>query len=153
MITKKVALFTSTLMIILLAGCGGQTPSPNTEAAASAHDQHTVPQTSKAAPSSSPKQQVKYSLDASVDKEEGGYYLKVETNLRLSSEHYEGAPVDGEGHIHFYLNDLLVGPIKDTNPYLLSILQPGTNTIRLVLAENNHTESFGVSKVLRVEKD
>ncbi|SFL31467.1 hypothetical protein SAMN03159341_10531 [Paenibacillus sp. 1_12] len=152
--TRYLILFS--IMFIALVGCGNNSTSPinqtSTATNASAHEPHTA-QPEKVAPASPiPNKETKYSLNASTYKENDNYYLKVNTNLKLSSEHYEGAPVDGEGHIHFFLNGKLVGPIKDTSPYPLQNLKEGTNTIKLVLAENNHSERFGVSKELSVEK-
>ncbi|MEW9699506.1 hypothetical protein [Paenibacillus sp. SI8] len=145
MIKQLFILFSICLVFVGVVGCGGNPAAGASKVAnASPHDQHTQ-QPAKAG------QAAKYSLDATVSKENDSYILKVTTNLKLSSEHYEGAPVDGEGHIHFYLNGTLVGPIKDTAPYPLQGLQKGTNKIKLALAENNHTE-IGVFKELSVEK-
>ncbi|MWC30236.1 hypothetical protein [Paenibacillus sp. MMS18-CY102] len=147
-------LFALLLIAIGLVGCGNDTTSPSNEASndeASSHDQHTAQPDTTAPASSSSNKATNYSLDASSYQENGVHYLKVTTNLKLSSEHYEGAPVDGEGHIHFYLNGDLIGPIKDDAPYPLQNLKAGANTIKLVLAENNHSESYGVTKELSVE--
>lgn len=103
-----------------------------------------------ASASSTSKEETKYTLDASAYKEDDRYYLNITTNLKLSEEHYEGPPVDGEGHIHLYLNGALVGPIKDTSPYRLPLMLKGSNTIKLVLAENNHPE-LGVTKELTID--
>jgi hypothetical protein len=155
---RYLILFSILQIVVVLVGCenGNNTTSPTNkesyEASASPHDQHAAqPETIAPTTSSIPNKEKKYSLDASVYKENDSYYLKVSTNLKLSSEHYEGSPVDGEGHIHFYLNGILVGPIKDTAPYLLQSLQEGKNIINLVLAENNHTESLGAFKELSIE--
>lgn len=156
MIIRCFILLSLSLVFVVSVGCESnktsQTDNYSNSTNASPHDLHTA-QPEKVAPvSSTPNKEAKYSLDASAYNENNGYYLKVSTNLKLSSEHYEGTPVVGEGHIHFYLNGKLVGPIKDTSPYPLQNLQKGKNTIKLVLAENNHTESFGVSKELSIEK-
>lgn len=155
MIKRFIILFSLSLIFVIPVGCGNNTLSSSnitsSEASASPHNQHTT-QPEKVAPTSSvPNKETKYSLDASVYKDNDIYYLKTNTNLKLSSEHYAGSPVDGEGHIHFYLNGFLIGPIKDTSPYPLH-LRKGKNTIKLVLAENNHAESLGVSKDLSIEK-
>jgi hypothetical protein len=150
------------IIFIVLVGCGNNPTSQmnqkSSEAKASTHDKHTaLPE--KATPASSiPNKETKYYLDASTYKENEKYYLKFSTNLKLSSEHYEGSPIDGEGHIHFYLNGNLIGPILDAAPYPLEILEVGTNKIKLVLAQNDHSESFGtesivVSKELSIERD
>jgi hypothetical protein len=155
---RYLILFSILLILVGSVGCGNNitstTNKASNEASASPHEHHTA-QSEKVAPASSiPNKETKYTLDASIYKENDNYYLKVSTNLKLSKEHYGGPPVDGEGHIHFYLNGNLIGPIKDTNPYPLQYLNlnEGTNTIKLVLVQNNHSESFGVSKELSIEK-
>ncbi|WP_051217378.1 hypothetical protein [Paenibacillus assamensis] len=94
-----------------------------------------------------------YWLDANVEDEDDQYYLTIRTNLKLSIKNYNGPPVEGEGHIHFYLNGNLIGPIVDKKPFLLSNLTEGKNTIKLVLAQNNHWETYGVVEELTVEKE
>ncbi|MBD8498013.1 hypothetical protein [Paenibacillus arenosi] len=94
-----------------------------------------------------------YWLDASVEDEDDQYYLTIRTNLKLSIKNYNGPPVEGEGHIHFYLNGTLIGPIVDKKPFLLSNLVEGKNKIKLVLAQNNHWETYGVVEELTVEKE
>ncbi|TVX89671.1 hypothetical protein [Paenibacillus agilis] len=94
-----------------------------------------------------------YRLNASVEEDDDQYILRIRTNLRLSIKNYNGPPVEGEGHIHFYLNGKLIGPIVDKKPFKLTNLVEGKNKIRLVLAQNNHWETYGVVKELTVEKD
>ncbi|QYR21001.1 hypothetical protein KZ483_25235 [Paenibacillus sp. sptzw28] len=95
----------------------------------------------------------KYRLDAFVQTIKGKKYLKVMTNLRLTDNNYGGDRVPGEGHIHYYLDGKIVGPITDMKLYPLDNLHEGTNQIRLVLAQNNHWENFGVSKELTIVND
>lgn len=95
----------------------------------------------------------KYRLDAFVQTIKGKKYLKVTTNLRLTDRNYGGSPVPGEGHIHYYLDGKIVGPITSMKLYPLDNLHEGANLIRLVLAENNHREDFGVSTELTVVLD
>lgn len=103
-------------------------------------------------PAPPPAGKAAYSLDVTAYEENGKFYIQAATDLKLSSEHYGGDPVDGEGHIHVYMNGKLLGPIKDAAPFPIQIVESGTYAIKLVLAENNHTESFGVSKELSVEQ-
>jgi hypothetical protein len=151
---RLIILLSLSLIFVISVGCENNKTSMMDKSAnntkASPHGQHAVQQEKVVPASSIPNTEAKYSLDASMYKENNGYTLKVSTNLKLSSEHYGGTPVDGEGHIHIYLNDVLIDPIMDTSPYLLPNLQ-GKNTIKLVLAENNHSESFNVSKELSIE--
>jgi uncharacterized lipoprotein len=92
-----------------------------------------------------------YVLDAVVNQEKGQYVLTVTTDLVLSKEHYDQEHQQGEGHIHYYLNGELQGPILETTPYPLTNLKEGTNMIKLVMAGNDHSEIYQVQKELVVE--
>ncbi|WP_276353075.1 hypothetical protein [Cohnella caldifontis] len=152
---RLLILLSLSLTCVMAAGCSNDKASSAgrslPSASSSPHDHLSDPTEKAVADNPATKSETKYTLDAEVSKEKDGYYLKVSTNLKLSSEHYEGAPAEGEGHIHLYLNGVLVGPIKDESPYLLPEMPKGKNTIKLVLAENNHSESLGVTKELSIE--
>jgi len=92
-----------------------------------------------------------YTLDAEVEQREDGFYLLVETNLKLSKEHYGRSPVEGEGHIHLYINGSLIGPITALEPVPLTNLKEGENVVRVELAQNNHSVIAGTSKSVRFE--
>lgn len=89
-----------------------------------------------------------YSLEIAVQLEGDNYVLTFQTDLILSEENYEGDHVEGEGHIHYFRNNRLVGPITDNEPLLLERLVEGENVIRLDLAKNDHT-SYRVSREVR----
>lgn len=155
-IKKLFILVTLSLTFAMMTGCGNDTPTvtdqTSNDGSASAHNQHTTQPDVSEQSSSTPDKKVIYSLDASSYEENGSFYIKATTDLKLSSEHYGGKPVDGEGHIHVYVDGKIVGPIKDDTPFSLPLIENGTYEIKLVLAENNHAESFGVSTELSVEK-
>lgn len=158
MIKKPFFAVILTLMFAMMIGCSNEAAAPvdqpSKDGNAALHSQHAAQQNiTEPEPSNadSDKKAI-YSLDAASYEEDGRFYVKATTNLKLSSEHYGGKPVDGEGHIHVYVNGGIVGPIKDDTPYALSLIKNGTYEIKLVLAENNHVESFGVSKELSIEK-
>ncbi|CAH1199229.1 hypothetical protein PAECIP111893_01270 [Paenibacillus plantiphilus] len=147
MIKKQLVVLSLSVLCIIMIGCGNNTASDPS------HNQHAAQSDPAVQPASTPPAgEAAYSLDATAYEEKGTFYIKAVTDLKLSSEHYGGEPVDGEGHIHVYLDGKLLGPIKDAAPFPLQIVEPGTYAIKLVLAENNHTESFGVSKELSVEQ-
>jgi hypothetical protein len=83
-----------------------------------------------------------YKLDAEVVQRAEQYVLDVDTNLNLSAEKYAQNHHEGEGHIHFYLNGQLIGPLLNNGPTAISLtlLNKGENTVKLVLAGNNHAE-------------
>jgi PBP1b-binding outer membrane lipoprotein LpoB len=83
-----------------------------------------------------------YKLEASVVQRAEQYVLDVDTNLNLSADKYAQSHHEGEGHIHFYMNGRLIGPLLNNGPTAISLtlLQKGENTVKLVLAGNNHAE-------------
>lgn len=83
-----------------------------------------------------------YKLDAEVVQRAEQYVLDVDTNLNLSAEKYAQNHHEGEGHIHMYLNGRLIGPLLNNGPTAISLtlLNKGENTVKLVLAGNNHAE-------------
>lgn len=92
-----------------------------------------------------------YTIDAEIEQRDDGYYLHVTTNLTLSTENYGLAHVEGEGHIHLYINGSLIGPIVDLEPVLLDRLKEGRNEVRVALAKNNHSLYAGASKTIEVD--
>ena len=70
------------------------------------------------------------------------------TNFTFSLEHMGLANKQGEGHVHLYVDGKKVAKIFE--PQLVySDLSPGTHTIEVELAHNNH-ESYGVKKSVQV---
>lgn len=94
-----------------------------------------------------------FSLDATIHEENDRYYLHIETDLTFSEENYGRKHVFGEGHIHFYVENKLIGPIRNADPYEVTeyVTQNDEDiTIKLVLAGNNHREPYGVQKEIVV---
>ncbi|TJZ65366.1 hypothetical protein [Chitiniphilus eburneus] len=83
-----------------------------------------------------------YRLEAVIGRTDGLYTVAARTDLALSSEHYGGAHVPDEGHVHLYVNGRLIGPITSAQPLYLPPLTKGDNVVRLVLASNDHVESI-----------
>lgn len=155
-IKKLFILVALALLFAMMTGCGNEITTvagqTSNDGSASSHNQHATQPDVAERSNSNPVKKVIYSLDATSYKENGSFYIKATTDLKLSSEHYGGKPVDGEGHIHVYVDGKIVGPIKDDTPFSLPLIEKGTYEIKLVLAENNHAESFGVSTEFSVEK-
>jgi hypothetical protein len=141
---KKHALILA-LFVVLIAGCTDKSGTSSTTPTGDEHAQHVQ---AAAADTNGT-----YTLDAKVHKEGDSYVLEVQTNLKLSEDHYNQTAIEGEGHIHYYLNETLIGPIKSLEPLTLTGLQSGTNVIRLVLATNNHGESYNAEKTITFDND
>jgi hypothetical protein len=103
------------------------------------------------APAEPAPEEPAYTLEAEVEQREDGFYLLVSTNLKLSKDNYGRSPVEGEGHIHLYVNGSLIGPITDFEPVLLRNLREGENVVRVELAQNNHSVIPGTSRTVRFE--
>lgn len=99
----------------------------------------------------SPSSEPSYTLSGEVTEENGVYFVTVDTDFKLTSENYGGSPVEGEGHVHFYLNGSLIGPITSEEPFEIEFAKDGMNTIMLELANHNHS-TFGVTHELTFEK-
>ncbi len=70
-------------------------------------------------------------------------------NFELSHDHYDGDPVEGEGHWHLYVDDptLAAAQAAVADPYAspAEALEPGFHTVYVQLVQNNHLplpESF-----------
>lgn len=91
-----------------------------------------------------------YTLSAVINEE---YQLVFDTNLELSEDNYGKSHEEGQGHVHLYINDQLIGPLLHMGPHQTEpFLFDGENEIRLVLASNNHIESiYNISYELAVD--
>lgn len=59
------------------------------------------------------------------------------TNFTFSPEHLNGAPVQGEGHIHLYIDNYLI--IMLSPWYHIDSLSKGTHVIKVGLFNNDHS--------------
>ncbi|RIX47330.1 hypothetical protein D3P08_25245 [Paenibacillus nanensis] len=104
---------------------------------------------SRPGPSASSKPS--YTLSGEVTEQNGVFFVTVETDFKLTKENYGGSPVEGEGHVHFYLNESLIGPITSEDPFEIKHAIDGTNNIKLELANHDHS-TFGVTYDLSFDK-
>ena len=73
-----------------------------------------------------------------VDDPAGGWSLHaVPSNFRLAPENASGDHVDGEGHMHLYINGDMVARVYDTW-YQIPPLPAGTHEVTVVLRANDH---------------
>ena len=73
-----------------------------------------------------------------VDDPAGGWSLHaVPSNFRLAPENASGAHVDGEGHMHLYVNGEKVARVYETW-YQMPPLPAGTHEITVALQTNDH---------------
>jgi len=90
-----------------------------------------------------------YRLDATITQRAEQYVLDVDTNVKLSADSYAQHHEAGVGHIHYYLNGTLIGPLLNDGPTALAGLPRGENIIKLALAGNDHSEgSYNLVKEL-----
>ncbi|WP_239618771.1 hypothetical protein [Cohnella mopanensis] len=153
------------LALLLLFGCDSKGDEA-AEPAMSDMSGHSMPmpsETAKADSSPSPSssasakpesEQKQYQLEATLQQDGDQYSLIVNTDLTFSQEHYGQAHQYGEGHIHFYVNNGLKGPIMANGPFVVdaSLLNDGDNEIRLTLAGNDHSEPYNASATVKIEK-
>lgn len=148
---NKLFLTMLSLSLIALISVGCSTKETNSATAEPAVHQQSEHQPIAEAEAASEPEKSQYTLDATAYKENDSYFLNIETNLNISKENYGIKAVEGEGHIHLYINGSLIGPIQETSGYPLPMMKKGTNEIKLVLATNKHAESYKVSKELSIE--
>ena len=73
-----------------------------------------------------------------------GWNLRVETtDFEIVPEHVSMEHVDGEGHMHLYINDEKITRLY-SSWYHLGVLEPGEHEVRVDLSSNNHA-SMAVS--------
>ncbi|WP_044022732.1 DUF6130 family protein [Bacillus sp. SG-1] len=89
------------------------------------------------------------SLEAEFAQDGSNVTITWSTDLTISADHYGGDHVDGEGHAHVYVDGEKVAGLKNTDPYTVEGLEPGTHIVKLELQQNNH-ESYSVSKETEV---
>jgi hypothetical protein len=71
-------------------------------------------------------------------------------NMNISADHVDHAPVQGEGHLHIYVDGKQKAVLKTAAPVKLENLTPGKHTIKLDLQHNNHTP-LNVEKIFDIE--
>lgn len=127
------------IVVVSLAVIGCSNDSSSQGGAHHIHVEDPSPQASENQDSEKPEEETKYTLHAVVNDQ---YELLIETNLQFSKENYNRSHQEGEGHVHLYVNNRLIGPLQDKGPVFMSnYLKDGDNTVKLVLASNNHDES------------
>lgn len=105
--------------------------------------------TANTASSPEPKEEFKPTLE--VDHEISGNQVNliIDTDLKISKEHYGQARKTGEGHIHLYLDN---GPkigVKEKKTFVPD-LDPGKHKLRISLHNNDHTP-YDVWKTIEFE--
>lgn len=134
-------LFTAVLATGLLAGCEEQQITPA--------EQPAVP--SQTETPASVDLSAKPTLNMNVDVAGTKAIVHFETtSFKLSPEHYSGAHVPGEGHIHLFVDGSpsRIG-VKD-NKYELIDLGKGKHTLEASLHTNNH-QAYNVQDKIEFE--
>ncbi|MFZ3589640.1 hypothetical protein ACOI1C_10225 [Bacillus sp. DJP31] len=73
----------------------------------------------------------------------------IGTNLIVSGEHYGHEKVNGEGHIHLYLDHGEKQGVT-SSPYIIENVSKGKHEVRISLHNNDHTP-YGVSETIEFE--
>ncbi|CAN7161851.1 DUF6130 family protein [Paenibacillus sp. LjRoot153] len=71
------------------------------------------------------------------------------SNFKLSEEDMNKANVQGEGHLHLYVDGKQKAMIGKTGPLTLTNLTTGAHEIKLELQQNDHKE-INVEKILNI---
>ncbi|MZQ85723.1 hypothetical protein GQF01_26830 [Paenibacillus sp. 5J-6] len=94
----------------------------------------------------------KPAIDAQVSKVDGrNVTITYETtNFQLSADSMDKANVQGQGHLHLYVDGKQKAMIGKTGPLTLNNLAAGKHEIRLELQQNDHKD-LNVEKILNIE--
>lgn len=94
----------------------------------------------------------KPAIDAQVSKVDGRNVTITyqTTNFQLSDESMDKANVQGQGHLHLYVDGKQKAMIGKTGPLTLNNLAAGKHEIRLELQQNDH-KNLNVEKILNIE--
>lgn len=98
---------------------------------------------------SSKNKEDKPTLHTELEKKEGKVFLTIETDLVVSKENYGSKKINGQGHIHVYVNNGEKQGVTSF-PHELTNLKPGSNQVKVSLHNNDHTP-YGVSETLEIE--
>ena len=131
---------TALLAAALLVGCESEQITPT--------EQPSTPPADKAA---SVDLTAKPTLKMTVDTSNTTATVHFETtSFKISPEHYSGAHIPGEGHIHLFLDGSLTRiPVKE-NTYQLTALSKGKHTLEASLHTNNH-QAYNVQDKVEFE--
>lgn len=104
--------------------------------------------TDKAAQSgASQENRFKPTLEVKLDIQGDIVTTYVTTDLHISPEHYGQARVDGEGHIHMYLDGGEKVGVKAPK-YVFPPIEKGDHTLKVSLHNNDHTP-YDVTQTLK----
>lgn len=118
---------TLVLSILLATGCGATAVPDSTHS----HDQPAEAPVTTAG--SAPTLQ----MSAQVSGDQATIKFTT-TNFTISPNHYNGAHVPGEGHIHLFVDGNPQRIAVKGHTYVLTNLKPGTHTLDAQLHTNNH---------------
>ncbi|UJF33149.1 hypothetical protein [Paenibacillus hexagrammi] len=72
------------------------------------------------------------------------------SNLQLSNEHVGKQNVQGEGHLHLYVDGKQKGMFSQVTPLKLTNLATGKHEIKLELQQNDHSD-MNIQKIFNIE--
>lgn len=91
----------------------------------------------------------KPTLDARVETSGRSATVIVATNLKISKDHVGQKRIQGEGHIHLYIDSGEKIAMID-NKYVIEDLQHGKHKVSISLHNNDHTP-YDVAKQIKFE--
>jgi hypothetical protein len=92
---------------------------------------------------------IKPVLEVEIEVNGNDVTVLIDTDLKISPENYGSEKVNGEGHIHLYLDNGEKQGVKQKS-YVLENLEKGQHVIRVSLHNNDHTP-YGVSETIEFE--
>ena len=93
----------------------------------------------------------KPSIDATIAQDgRNATITYTTTNFNLSADHMDKTNVQGEGHLHLYVDGKQKAMLSKNAPVRLTNLATGKHEIKIELQQNDHTD-LNVEKILNIE--
>jgi hypothetical protein len=151
---KKTWIYGAASLILLGAvttACGSKGEANVTGMSAGTKVTTTVAQTDKESSVKTVPAGTKPSIDAQVVLDGRNATITYKTNnFQLSTDHMDKKNVQGEGHLHLYVDGKQKAMISTAGPLTLSNLAVGKHEVKLELQQNDHS-NINVSKILNIE--
>ncbi|UKS26190.1 DUF6130 family protein [Paenibacillus sp. HWE-109] len=150
---KKTWVYSAAALVVLGAlttACGSKEEVISTNAGAKAPT--TVTQGKTESSVKTVASTAKPAIDAQVSKIDGRNVTITyqTTNFQITADHMDQKAVQGEGHLHLYVDGKQKAMIGKAGPLTLNNLATGKHEIKLELQQNDHTD-INVQKILNIE--
>ncbi|NEW08795.1 hypothetical protein GK047_22625 [Paenibacillus sp. SYP-B3998] len=151
---RKTWVYSAASLIILGAmatACGSKDEADATGLTGVSKVTSTVAQPSKESSIKTAPAGTKPSIDAQINLDGRNATISYKTsNFQLSTDHMDKKNVQGEGHLHLYVDGKQKAMLGTNAPVKLTNLTAGKHEIKLELQQNDHSDT-NVEKIFNIE--